>query len=82
MLVLRHQLAVSVGSDEADRGFVAATASSGVRLYRVWPRCLKVMVLVKPATVIRWHRQRLPQILALGLKIAARRAAGSEWRDS
>jgi hypothetical protein len=25
--------------------------------YRVWPRCLKVMVLVKPATVIRWHRQ-------------------------
>jgi putative transposase len=26
-------------------------------LYRVWPRCLKVMVLVKPATEIRWHRQ-------------------------
>jgi len=26
-------------------------------LYRAWPRCLKVMVLVKPATVIHWHRQ-------------------------
>src|ERR1019366_8794052 len=26
-------------------------------LYRAWPRCLKVMVLVKPATVIQWHRQ-------------------------
>ncbi len=26
-------------------------------LYRVWPRCLNIMVLVKPATVVRWHRQ-------------------------
>ena len=26
-------------------------------LYRAWPRCLKVMVLVKPATVIQWRRQ-------------------------
>src|SRR6266478_5863925 len=25
-------------------------------LYRLWPRCLEVMVLVKPATVIQWHR--------------------------
>jgi putative transposase len=23
----------------------------------VWPRCLKVMVLVKPATVVQWHRK-------------------------
>jgi hypothetical protein len=28
-----------------------------VWLYRLWPRCLEVMVLVKPATVIQWHRQ-------------------------
>jgi transposase InsO family protein len=28
-----------------------------VWLYRVWPRCLKVMVLVKSATVVQWHRQ-------------------------
>jgi len=28
-----------------------------VLLYRLWPRCLEVMVLVKPATVIQWHRQ-------------------------
>ena len=26
-------------------------------LYRVWPRCLNIMVLVKPATVVQWHRQ-------------------------
>jgi hypothetical protein len=23
----------------------------------LWPRCLDVMVLVKPATMIQWHRQ-------------------------
>src|ERR1700730_13440542 len=23
----------------------------------VWPRCLNLMVLVKPATVVQWHRQ-------------------------
>ncbi len=27
-----------------------------VWLYRVWPRCLETMVLVKPATVVQWHR--------------------------
>jgi hypothetical protein len=25
--------------------------------YRLWPRCLETMVLVKPATVVQWHRQ-------------------------
>src|SRR5208282_5015842 len=28
-----------------------------VLLYRLWPRCLEVMVLVKPATLIQWHHQ-------------------------
>ncbi len=28
-----------------------------VWLYRLWPRCLDTMMLVKPATVIQWHRQ-------------------------
>jgi hypothetical protein len=28
-----------------------------VWLYRLWPRCLEVMVLVKPATVVQWHRR-------------------------
>jgi hypothetical protein len=23
----------------------------------VWPRCLNIMVLVKPATMVQWHRQ-------------------------
>src|ERR1700737_2814951 len=28
-----------------------------VWLYRLWPRCVDTMVLVKPATVVQWHRQ-------------------------
>jgi Integrase core domain len=28
-----------------------------VWLYRLWPCCLDAMVLVKPATVVQWHRQ-------------------------
>src|SRR5580692_95642 len=28
-----------------------------VWLYRLWPRCLDTLVLVKPATVVQWHRQ-------------------------
>jgi putative transposase len=28
-----------------------------VWLYRLWPRFLKVIVVVKPATVVQWHRQ-------------------------
>ena len=27
-----------------------------VWLYRVWPQVLNAMVLVKPATVVQWHR--------------------------
>jgi hypothetical protein len=26
-------------------------------LYRVWPRCLEAIVVVKPATAVHWHRQ-------------------------
>jgi len=28
-----------------------------VLLYRLWPGCLEAMVLVRPATVVHWHRQ-------------------------
>jgi putative transposase len=51
-------------------------------LYRAWTRCLKVMVLVKPATVVQWHRSRIPQVLALALTIATLRKAGCESRNS
>ncbi len=29
----------------------------GLFLYRLWPRCLDAVVIVKPETVIAWHRK-------------------------
>ena len=57
LLALRHQLAVlnrrRPGRARLRRGDRLLWAW----LYGIWPRCLKVMVLVKPATVVQWHRQ-------------------------
>jgi putative transposase len=47
--VLRRQHRVRVRLAPADRILWAC-------LYRIWPRCLSVMVLVKPAAVVQWHR--------------------------
>jgi hypothetical protein len=48
LTVLRHQRAGCYAS----LGDCLLWAS----LYRLWPLCLKALVLVKPATVIKWHR--------------------------
>ncbi len=57
VLALRHQVAVlhqqRPGRARLGRGDRLLWAW----LYRDWPRCLKVMVPVKPATVLQWHRQ-------------------------
>jgi len=56
VIALRHQLGVlrrqcprRLRLRSSDRLFWAW-------LYRLWPRCLEAMVLVKPATVVHWHR--------------------------
>ncbi len=56
VIALRHQLGVlrrqcprRLRLRSSDRLFWAW-------LYRLWPRCLEAMILVKPATVIHWHR--------------------------
>jgi hypothetical protein len=56
-LALRHQLHVLRRRRPGRLRLFAIDRLLWVLLYRVWPRCLKVMVLVKPATVIQWHRQ-------------------------
>jgi hypothetical protein len=54
VLALRHQLTV-LHRQRPGRAWLGR----GDRLlwgwlYRIWPRCLEVMVLVKPATVLQW----------------------------
>src|SRR6266849_487106 len=56
-LALRHQLHVLRRQRPGRPRLFAIDRLLWVWLYRLWPRCLEVMVLVKPATVIQWHRQ-------------------------
>ena len=56
IIALRHQLAV-LRRQRPGRTRHSALDRLWIWLYRVWPRCLNIMVLVKPATVVHWHRQ-------------------------
>jgi putative transposase len=56
-LALRHQLHVLRRQRPGRLRLFAIDRLLWVLLYRLWPRCLEVMVFVKPATVVQWHRQ-------------------------
>src|SRR5271169_4037705 len=56
-LALRHQLHVLRRQRPGRLWLFAFDRLLWVLLYRLWPRCLEVMVLVKPATVVQWHRR-------------------------
>jgi putative transposase len=57
VIALHHQLAVLRRQRPGRAQLFAVDRLLWVWLYRVRPRCLELMVLVKPATVVRWHRQ-------------------------
>jgi putative transposase len=56
-LALRHQLHVLRRQRAGRPRLFTIDRLLWVWLYRLWPRCLDTMVLVKPATVVQWHRQ-------------------------
>ena len=56
-LALRHQLHVLRRQQPGSPRLFTIERLLWVWLYRLWPRCLDTMMLVKPATVIQWHRQ-------------------------
>src|SRR5712672_3038528 len=56
VVALRHQLAVLRRQHPGRPRIGARDRLLWALLYRLWPQCLEVMVLVKPATVIQWHR--------------------------
>src|SRR6266478_8870018 len=56
-LALRHQLHVLRRQRPGRPRLFVVDRLLWLWLYRLWPRCLEAMVLVKPATVIQWHRQ-------------------------
>ena len=55
-LALRHQLHVLRRQRPGRPRLFTIDRLLWVWLYRLWPRCLDTMMLVKPATVIQWHR--------------------------
>jgi len=55
MLALHHQLA---GLKRSNRRFRRSDRLLWLILRRVWPRWRDALVLVQPATVDRWHRDR------------------------
>jgi hypothetical protein len=57
LVALRHQVAVLLRQRPARPRLFRADRLLWVCLYRIWPQALNAMVLVKPSTVIQWHRQ-------------------------
>jgi hypothetical protein len=55
-LALRHQLHVLRRQRPGRPRLFVIDRLLWIWLYRIWPRCLDAMV-VKPATVVQWHRQ-------------------------
>ena len=72
--VLRHQLIVlqrrvrgRVHLTNGDRLFL-------VQLYRWFPSVLKAITIIRPETLVRWHRAGLPPVLAVEIRLAWRPA--------
>src|ERR1700738_3172751 len=55
LVALRHQLAVLRRQRPGRLRIFSKNRLLWIWLYRIWPRALNAMVLVKPATVIQWH---------------------------
>src|SRR5215468_6384748 len=56
LIAVRHQLAVLRRQRPGRPQLSSLDRLLWVWLYRIWPRVIDVMILVKPATVVQWHR--------------------------
>ena len=57
LVALRHQVTVLRRQSPGQPRLFATDRLLWVWLYRIWPQVLDAMVLVKPATVLGWHRK-------------------------
>ena len=57
VIVLRHQLEVLQRTRPARVRLTRLDRILWLLLYRLWPRCLDAVVIVKPETVIAWHHK-------------------------
>src|SRR5262252_5271238 len=57
LIAVRHQLAVLRRQRPGRPQHSSLDRLLWVWLYRIWPQVIDAMVLVKPATVVQWHRK-------------------------
>jgi putative transposase len=57
LVALRHQVTVLRRQRPGQLRLFSTDRLHWVWLYRVWRQVLNAMVLVKPATVVQWHRK-------------------------
>src|SRR5258705_3290667 len=57
LVALRHQVTVLRRQRPGQPRLLFGDRLLWVWLYRIWPQVLDAMVLVKPTTVVQWHRQ-------------------------
>ena len=56
ILVLRHQVNVLRRQRKMRPRLTSFDRAFWVWLYRLWPGCLAALIILKPETVVRWHR--------------------------
>ena len=57
LIALQHQLVVLHRQRAGRPQLSSFDRLLWVWLYRIWPQIIDTMVLVKPATVVQWHRE-------------------------
>jgi hypothetical protein len=57
LVALQHQLSVLRRQRRGRPQLSSLDRLLWVLLYRIWPQIIDAMVLVKPATVVDWHRR-------------------------
>jgi putative transposase len=83
LVALRHQVSVLRRQRKGRLQLFSTDRLLWVWLYRMWPRVLNAMVLVKPATVIQWNRKgfRLYWRWQSGSRHLGRPKTSTEIRD-
>jgi putative transposase len=56
LIALRHQVTVLRRQCPGRPRLSSLDRLLWLWLYRIWPRVIDAMVLVRPATVVQWHR--------------------------
>jgi len=57
LIALRHQVTVLRRQHRGRPQLSSLDRLLWVWLYRIWPQVIDAMVLVKPTTVVQWHRK-------------------------